>query len=98
MIPYSEESWKSWMKQFILQSGCQFTIHTDVQENQNTSRESGVISFHQSLYTYKSVWTRTYLCLRGGRFKPLKLSKKNRRAIGTRRLAAIHLRLLKMSN
>jgi len=52
---------------------------------------------------YKSVWTRTYLCLRGGKgwFKPLKLSKTNRRAIETRRLgceAAIHLRLLKMSN
>ena len=103
MAPYTEELWKSWMKQFTLQTECQFTICTGVQENQNTSRESGVIKFQQSVHSYKSVWTHTYVCLRGGkgRLKSLKLSKKNRRAIGTRRLgceAAICLRLLKMSN
>ena len=103
MTPYTEELWKSWMKQFTLQTECQFTIRTGVQENQNTSRESGVIKFQQSVHSYKSVWTHTYVCLRGGkgRLKSLKLSKKNRRAIGTRRLgceAAICLRLLKMSN
>ena len=101
IIPYTEESWKSWMKQFTLQSGCEFTIRTGLQENQK-SRESGVLRYQKSLHTYTSVWTRTYACLRGGkaRFKPLKLSKKNRRSVGTRRVgceAAIHLRLLRIA-
>ena len=59
----------------------------------------GVLKYQQSLHTYNSVWTCTYTCLRGGkaRFRPLKLSKKNRRTVGTKRIgckAAIHLRLL----
>ena len=94
IIPYTEKAWKSWMKQFTLQSGCEFTVRTGLQDNQK-SRETGVLKYQQSLHTYNSVWTRTYACLRGGkaRFRPLKLSKKNRRTVGMRRIgceAAIH--------
>ena len=101
MIPYSEENWVSWLKQFTLQSGCEFTIRTGLQENEK-SRESGVLQYQKSLHPYKSVWTRTYASLRGGkgRFKSLKLSKKNRRTAGTRRVgckAAIHWKLLRIA-
>ena len=84
IIPYAEEAWKSWMKQFTLQSGCEFTVRTGLQENQK-SRETGVLKNQQSLHTYTSVWTRIYSCLRGGkpRFKSLKLSGKNRQLLIT---------------
>ena len=102
MVPYSENLWKDWLKHFTLQSGCEYTIRTGVQKNEE-SRERGAIKLQGKLCSYTSTWTRTYTCLRGGegKFKPLKLSKKNRCSIGSRRYgckAVLHIRLLTISD
>lgn len=102
MVPYSENSWKDWLKRFSLQSGCEYTLRTGVQKNEE-SRERGAIKLQGKLCSYTSTWTRTYNCLRGGegKFKPLKLSKKNRCSIGSRRCgckALLQIRLLTISD
>lgn len=102
MTLYSECGWQDWLKKFTLQSGCEYTIRTGMQKNEQ-SRESGVIRLKGQIYSYKSTWTRTYNCLRGGKgkYNPLKLSTKNRCTVGTRRCgcrAVIQIRLLTISN
>ena len=99
MIPYEEKAWENWFRRFILQMGCQYTIRRGMQTNEQ-SREVGVIKLQGKLRPFKSVWTHSYHCLRGGKanFKSLTLNKKNRCAIGTRRTgcnAQLLIRLLK---
>ena len=93
MTPYTEELWKSWMKQFTLQTKCQFTIRTGVQGNQNTSRESGVIKFQQSVHSYKSVWTHT--CVFEGRQRQAQTFETQRKTVELLDQEGICLRLLK---
>lgn len=102
MLPYTENSWKEWLKRFTLQSGCEYTRRTGIQTNEE-SRERGAIKLQGKLCSYTSTWTHTYNCLRGGegKIKPLKLSKKNRCSIGSRRCgckAVLQIRLLTISD
>jgi len=42
MVPYSDNNWADWFKQFTLQTGCEYTIRSGKQSN-TLSRETGVI-------------------------------------------------------
>ena len=101
MVPYSENLWKDWLKRFTPRSGREFTIRTGMQKN-GESREKGEIILEGRLCSYTSTWTHTYNCLhREGKFSPLKLGKKNRCSIGSRRYgcnAALSIWLLTISD
>lgn len=40
MNPCDESSWEEWLKQFTLQTGCEYTIHSGIQKKKNPKKMS----------------------------------------------------------
>ena len=48
MVPYSENSWKDWLKRFSLQSGCEYTLRTGIQKNEKSKEREELLSYKES--------------------------------------------------